>query len=399
MEHTSNKNGGIYVHIPFCVQKCPYCDFYSITDLALKSRYLKALISELQMTPSASLVFDTLYLGGGTPSVYGPEEIGQIVETAFARYNIIPDAEVTLEVNPGTVTFESLNAYRGIGINRLNIGVQSFQDASLKFLGRIHSAKDATAALEWARQSGFNNIGIDLIYGLPNQTMENWRIDLEHAAQFNPEHLSCYMLTCEPGTPMHRNLKNGLYQPQGDEKIQELFNLTAEFLENKGYVHYETSNFARQSESGTMPGISRQMPGISRHNFKYWTFAPYLGFGASAHSFIESQRRWNLSDVKKYMRKIENGDQAVEETEDLTREQMLMETIYLGLRTYNGIDVVKFNQKFGIDFLITYRETIADLENEGQIVTTQNNIRLTRKGMFFLDSITAMFTNKEIDLP
>ena len=158
MNVNHKKPGGIYVHIPFCVQKCPYCDFYSITDLSLKSRYLKALISEMQMVPAGSLVFDTLYLGGGTPSVYGPADIEKIIDAAFARYNIIPDAEITLEVNPGTVTFDSLNAYRGIGINRLNIGVQSFQDAHIKFLCRIHTAKDATAALDWARQSGFDNM-------------------------------------------------------------------------------------------------------------------------------------------------------------------------------------------------------------------------------------------------
>jgi oxygen-independent coproporphyrinogen-3 oxidase len=168
--------------------------------------------------------------------------------------------------------------------------------------------------------------------------------------------------------------------------------LTAEILENMGYLHYETSNFALRSESGSLPHISR-------HNFKYWTFAPYLGFGASAHSFIETQRRWNVSNVNEYLNKIEAGRPPVEEAEDLTREQVLMETIYLGLRTYTGIDVAKFNHKFGMDFLITYRKIIADLENKDQIVTTQNSIRLTHKGMFFLDSITAMFTSLDISIP
>jgi oxygen-independent coproporphyrinogen-3 oxidase len=392
MEHTSNKNGGLYVHIPFCVQKCPYCDFYSITDQSLKPRYLKALIGEMQMVPSAALVFDTLYLGGGTPSVYEPADIEQIIDTAVGQYNIAPDVEVTLEVNPGTVTFDSLNAYREIGINRLNIGVQSFRDANLKFLGRIHSAHDATAALKWARKSGFDNIGIDLIYGLPTQTLAQWSADLEQALVFKPQHLSCYILTCETGTPLHGDLQAGLYKPLSDEKNRDLFDLTAEILENMGYLHYETSNFALRSESGSLPHISR-------HNFKYWTFAPYLGFGASAHSFIEPQRRWNVSNANEYLTKIETGHLPVEETEDLTREQLLLEAIYLGLRTYKGIDVVKFNQKFSLNFLNFYKETITEMEGEGQIRVEENRVMLTRKGMFFLDAITSMFTSQDFELP
>jgi oxygen-independent coproporphyrinogen-3 oxidase len=373
------------------VQKCPYCDFYSITDQSLKPRYLMALIGEMQMVPSASLEFDTLYLGGGTPSVYGPTDIGQIIDTAAAKYNIASDTEVTLEVNPGTVTFDSLKAYRGIGINRLNIGVQSLRDVNLKFLGRIHSARDATAALKWTRQSGFDNIGIDLIYGLPNQTPEQWRADLEQALEFDPQHLSCYMLACEPGTPLHRDLQAGHYKPLSDEKNRDLFDLTADILENMGYLHYETSNFALQSESGGQPHISR-------HNFKYWTFAPYLGFGASAHSFIEPQRRWNVSNVNEYMRKIEAGHMPVEDSEALSCEQLLMETIYLGLRTYRGIDLKKFNQKFGLDFLNVYKEIIAGLENEGQIIVNESSLGLTRRGMFFLDTITSMFTGQDLEL-
>jgi oxygen-independent coproporphyrinogen-3 oxidase len=290
------------------------------------------------------------------------------------------------------VTFDSLTAYRGVGVNRLNLGVQSFQNANLKFLGRIHSVKDATVAIEWAHQSGFDNIGIDLIYGLPKQTCDNWRIDLEHGLKLHPQHLSCYMLTCEPGTPLHRDLRAGRYHPLPDEEVLELFNLTAEYLENNGYVQYETSNFARKSEADASPCISR-------HNIKYWTFAPYIGIGASAHSFIEQQRRWNLSDVKKYIQVIESGHRPVEESEVLNLEQLIIEAIYLGLRTSSGIDVTEFNQKFKMDFLDIYQETIAELENKNMIRTSQNRVRLTRKGMFFLDSITAMFTSWDIESP
>jgi oxygen-independent coproporphyrinogen-3 oxidase len=384
------KPGGIYVHIPFCVKKCRYCDFYSITDFSLKFRYLQALMKEVQMVPSAPLVFDTLYFGGGTPSVFTPEEIGQIVEATFKQFDIAPDAEVTLEVNPGTVTYKQFNGYLKGGINRLNIGAQSFQDANLQFLGRIHTSRDSIQAFDWSRRAGFENVGLDLIYGLPEQTKENWRIDMQRALKLNPDHLSCYMLTCEPGTPLHRDLHAGRYQPLPDGKARELFNLTAEFLENNGYVQYETSNFARKFKADTTRYISR-------HNFKYWTFAPYLGFGASAHSFIEPQRHWNLSDVKRYIQEIEAGQLPVEETEVLTGEQLIMEAIYLGLRTFNGIDVKSFHQNFGLDFLKIFKETITDLEKEGMLRTEQSRIMLSRKGMSYLDSITSMFTSREIE--
>jgi oxygen-independent coproporphyrinogen-3 oxidase len=385
MEHTSDKKGGIYVHIPFCVQKCPYCDFYSITDLSLKSRYLKALIKEIKMIPAETLVFDTLYLGGGTPSVYGPAEIGQIIETAFAQYKIMPDAEVTLEVNPGTVTFDSLNAYRESGVNRLNLGVQSYQDANLKVLGRIHSAKDATSALEWARRSGFDNIGLDLIYGLPEQTHENWRTDLERAVELNPDHLACYMLTSEPGTPLHQDMQSGRYRPLHDRKVRELFDLTIDYLETHGYVQYEISNFVRRTDESLYPLISR-------HNVKYWSFAPYVGFGPAAHSFIQPERCWNYAEVERYIDEIEAGRLPVEEKEVLTTGQLLMETIYLGLRTIQGIDLIEFKQRFAVDFLHTFDRIVTDLEKDGLLRIAQNHCALTRKGLAYLDSVVSMFT-------
>ena len=343
----------------------------------------------MQLVRPQSLVFDTLYIGGGTPSVFSPEEIGRVIDSALKQFNIAADVEVTLEVNPGTVAYEQLIGYLDAGINRLNIGSQSFQDANLQFLGRIHSSRDSIQAFDWSRQVGFDNVGLDLIYGLPEQTRENWRMDLEHALKLNPEHLSCYMLTCEPGTPLHRDLRAGRYHPLPDGKVRELFNLTVEYLEKNGYVQYETSNFARKFKADTTRYISR-------HNFKYWTSAPYLGFGASAHSFIEPQRCWNLSDVDKYIQEIEAGHLPVEETEVLTAEQLIMEAIYLGLRTFNGIDVEEFNQKFGLDFLQIFHQTITELENEGMIQKEQNRVRLSRKGMSFQDSVTAMFTSQDI---
>ena len=284
------KPGGIYIHIPFCKKKCPYCDFYSITDLSLSSRYLRVLTAEIELFHSDFLNFDSIYVGGGTPSVLSSADICRILETVFKRFHILEDPEITIEVNPGTVSLEQFQSYNQAGVNRLNIGVQSFQAENLAFLERIHSVKEAKLAFESAQQAGFNNIGMDLIYGLPEQSKENWLYDLEQAIQMRPDHLSCYMLTCEPGTPLHRNLQSGRYHPLHDRKVRELFFLTIEYLEDHGYVHYEISNFARKK-------AENKPSKISAHNSKYWSLAPYLGIGASAHSFIEPRRYWNYADV------------------------------------------------------------------------------------------------------
>jgi oxygen-independent coproporphyrinogen-3 oxidase len=379
----SNKFGGIYVHIPFCVRKCPYCDFYSITDLALKPKFLKALRQEIDRSHPRALVFDTLYLGGGTPSLLSVEAVGQIIKDIDTRFHLPADVEVTLETNPGTLSLESLRDYRRAGINRLNIGVQSFQDSHLNFLKRIHSAGDAVSAFEWARRAGFENLGLDLIYGLPQQTRKNWLVDLVRAVELAPEHMSCYMLSCEPGTPLHQDLQNKRFQPLEEGKIRELFDLTGDYLESRGYRQYEVSNFARQN------GIDHR----SRHNLKYWFHAPYIGLGPSAHSFIEPQRYWNYPDVQKYVAEVEGGRSPVAGEEILSKEQLMMEVIYLGLRTISGIDLFAFHRKFEVDFLQTFREIIADLENCGYLQVARGRCSLTREGLAFLDNITSRFTS------
>jgi oxygen-independent coproporphyrinogen-3 oxidase len=390
MDFQQKKRAGIYIHIPFCVKKCPYCDFYSITDLSLKPGFLQALIREMELFQSGSLNFDTIYLGGGTPSVLDFDDIFLIIKGALEIFNILPAPEITLEINPGTVTRTLLNAYLRAGINRLNIGAQSFQEANLNFLGRIHSVKDAKLAFEEARQSGFENIGLDLIYGLPQQTKENLRADLENAVQLGPDHLACYLLTCEPGTPLHQDLQSGRYRPLHDLKVRELFDLTIDYLETHGYIQYEISNFARRTDE-TSP------PLMSRHNLKYWSFAPYAGFGPSAHSFIQPERYWNYADVKKYSDEIEAGRLPVEEKEVLTTEQLMMETIYLGLRTIQGIDLIEFNQRFTVDFLHTFDRIVTDLETDGLLRMAQNHCALTRKGLAYHDSVVSMFTGQDVN--
>jgi oxygen-independent coproporphyrinogen-3 oxidase len=383
-----SQNAGLYIHIPFCVRKCPYCDFYSVTDLALKPMFLKALIAEMELVSAEGLCFDTLYVGGGTPSVYGYHDIGRIVSAAFQNFDFQPDSEMTIEVNPGTVSLEQLDGYREAGINRINIGVQSFYQKNLDFLGRIHTANEARNVVTGARQAGFENIGLDLIYGLPDQSKSHWLEDLKQAIEFDPVHLSCYMLTYEKGTPLHSSLKEGRVQPLAEDNVRTLFETTIDYLEDHKYFQYEISNFARIGKD--------KKPRISRHNLKYWTFAPYLGLGPSAHSFVEPQRFWNVSDVRSYIAAIESGRRPVAQKEVLTEEQQMIETIYLGLRMTAGIDPVGFRAKFGIDFLKTFKAVLTDLAEQNYIEVKNSRYALTRPGRAYLDSITSMFITRNV---
>jgi oxygen-independent coproporphyrinogen-3 oxidase len=387
--HTYDKSAGLYVHIPFCLKKCYYCDFYSITDLSQSFRFLAALQKEMQLNSKIPLAFDTLYVGGGTPSMLAPIAIKQIVEWARMYFRITADCEITIEVNPGTVTREILEAYWDFGVNRLSIGVQSFDDANLRFLGRAHCAEDARLCVEWARKAGFDNLGLDLIFGLPGQDQSNWLTDLKAAVNFEPEHLACYMLTCESGTPLDRDVKRGRVRLAAEEMLLNLFNATIDYLTHRDFIHYEVSNFARKA------GADGRLR-TSRHNLKYWSFAPYIGLGPSAHSFFEFQRYWNHRCMTTYIGKIEAGKPATAKTERLTREQMMIEVIYLGLRTSEGIDLGVFNTKFDIDFIDFFGSTIDQLKMRDMIQMSENHCALTRNGLLFIDSIAAMFISRDL---
>jgi len=378
-----NKPGGIYVHIPFCVKKCPYCDFYSITDTSLKQKFISAVISEMNITCNLPFKFDTLYIGGGTPSVLETEFITRIIENVSSLYKLLPDSEITIEVNPGTVKPEKLKEYKNAGVNRISIGVQSFQERNLNFLGRMHTVEDTDLAIQWARDAGFENIGIDLIYGIVGQTRESWLRDLEQAVSYEPEHLSCYMLTYESGTPIERDRQKGLFKPMNEGKVGELFATTIEFLADKGYAQYEISNFAYAKNIR------------SRHNQKYWSFAPYIGLGPSAHSFIEPRRCWNKASVTAYIKDLQEGKLPIDGQEVLSREQMMSESIFLGLRRADGIDVSEFNSRFDENFFKIFGKQIDDFEKKGLIVTNQTSCALTVKGMLFLDSIASMLVSQD----
>ena len=371
--------GGIYVHVPFCLKKCPYCDFYSITDLSLTQAYLTALETEMTLTGSSPLIFDTLYLGGGTPSVLDTGQTARIIDGIRKKFNLQKGCEITLEVNPGTVSFQDFQDFYRIGVNRINIGIQSFQDDHLKFLGRIHSAADAEKALENARSAGFDNVGFDLMYGLPGQSADHWIKDLSRAVFHNPQHLSCYMLSYEKGTLMERDRRRGRIRPLPDQSVAKLFEITVAFLQANGISQYEISNYADSPRSR------------SRHNQKYWHFAPYLGFGPGAHSFIDPERSWNHRDMDTYIALLKQGRRPISGKESLNRDQQMMETIYLGLRTTDGIDLAGFEDRFDTDFTQLFGTVGDELAGRDLIHMADGRCTLTRKGMLLLDSIVDRF--------
>jgi oxygen-independent coproporphyrinogen-3 oxidase len=373
---------GIYLHIPFCIQKCRYCDFYSVTDPQLWSPFIPALIAEITAHSKELGPVDTLYIGGGTPSVLPVSDLSKIIDTIAAIFSLSPGTEITIEVNPGTVTRDQMTAYRRAGVNRLNIGVQSFRDKTLQFLGRCHTAKDAWQAIDGARIAGFDNFGLDLIYGIPGQTRDAWREDMRQALSFSPTHLSCYMLSFEPGTPLEKSRAEGTVRPLPDGRVSDLFLFTNEWLTLAGYEHYEISNFS-------LGRVYR-----SRHNQKYWTHAPYLGFGPAAHSFLPPVRRWNVKNVQDYIEALSSGKPPESETETLSREQLMIEAIYLGLRQSDGIDPGSFETRFGVRFTDIFSRVLAELSEEGMLSLRENRCALTRNGMLYLDGIAARFAER-----
>lgn len=378
--------GGIYVHFPFCVGKCAYCDFYSISDLTLKALFLKALSDEIAAAEAGPLIFDTIYIGGGTPSILEPMEVKGIVDGILSKFRFQEPVEVTLEANPGTVDSEKLMGFRAAGVNRLNIGVQSFQESNLKILGRIHSPRQAHEALGETHRAGFDSVGLDLIYGLPGQALPDWAADLDSALAHAPEHIACYMLTIEPGTPLAEKQRRGNFRPAPEDHVAELFLATSEFLEARGFRHYEISNFAR-CESG-VGGAAR----VSRHNSKYWAYAPYRGFGPGAHSFLPPKRFWNHRDVTHYIEDVRSGVKPVEGQETLTRLQQMMEFIMLKMRTATGIDLQEFRRRFKADFLETCGPSAAEFESRGLMTITDGRCAPTRRGMLYHSSLVSGLT-------
>ena len=370
-----NEQAGLYIHIPFCKSKCGYCSFYSIKSLNLLPDFIDALKKEMKFYSKLFKSFDTVYLGGGTPSLLTPQQIETILKTVGKFYKIDPHAEITIEVNPGDVSLEYFQSLRLLGINRLNIGIQSFDDQLLKFLGRRHSASDALESMEAARDAGFSNIGLDLIYGVHHQNIKSWENTLQKAITLKPEHISCYQLSLAPKTPLYQIYQEKSIKLPSNEQQTKYFFTTSEILENDGYLHYEVSNFAREECLK------------SKHNMKYWQHVPYLGLGPAAHSFLDNKRWWNKAAVKTYLQEISAGNMPVENTETLSAEQLQLEALFLGLRTKAGIDLKLYKIRYGVD-LLEDKKSMIDLLIKNKLVELKDSfLRPTRAGMAVADSL------------
>ena len=364
---------GIYIHIPFCVRKCEYCDFLSApAGESVQKAYVDRLNQELfhvlsQMTRDKTCI-STIYFGGGTPSILPGRQIVRLMNTLMQSGRVLPDAEVTLEMNPGTVTREKLECYRQAGINRLSIGVQSFQDEELKLLGRIHTREDSEAAYDMARWAGFCNISLDLMSGLPGQTEEKWIRNLMEAVRLQPEHISAYSLIIEEGTPFYKKYGNH-WSEENEELDRQMYEDTGKILKNAGYLRYEISNYAR-------PGYE------SRHNSSYWTGVPYYGCGLGASSLIRRFGGWyrtrNQSDLKKYL-KEENV--VLEEEERLTMQARMEEFMFLGMRLTEGISISEFNRRFQCDFQDIYGAAVWELKKDGMVFQEGDRVALTDRGL------------------
>jgi oxygen-independent coproporphyrinogen III oxidase len=370
---TNMPNPGLYIHIPFCRSKCNYCDFYSIASTSLLSRYLEALKREVAIYRKRFESFDSLYLGGGTPTLLDLGDIEGILNCLYGYFHFSGDTEKSIEANPCDMTPEKVAGLKGLGFNRINLGVQSFDDRDLVFLGRRHSVRDVEYALAALRSAGFDNIGMDLIYGLKDQSIRGWMETLEKAVSYMPEHLSCYQLSIEAGTVFGGMKEKGFIVPLEEENERSFFTATSEFLEDNGYIHYEISNFARKRAY------------YSRHNSKYWHHVPYLGLGPSAHSFDGSIRWWNYSSIRRYCEALKQGNAPVEGSEGLTDEQKRIEIVSLGLRTRQGVDINEIEDAPGL------REKISVLVDSGYIQVHNNRVIPTREGFLVADQLPLCF--------
>jgi len=372
----SEQVSGLYIHIPFCLSKCLYCDFYSSTSLSALPQFLDALSKEMAMYGNRFNPFDTVYFGGGTPSLLRPEQLESVLVRVREHFDLMPNTEITVETNPADLNRSYLESMREIGINRINIGVQSFDQEVLGFLGRRHSAKQAISAIKASRKAGFHNVGLDLIYAVPDQNIESWLDTLKQAVVFSPEHLSCYQLTLEAKTPLGKRFQAGEFSISGEELQYEFFMKTSQCLEDAGYIHYEVSNFAKG------------MKLASRHNQKYWDHSPYLGLGPAAHSFHHNRRWRNHRSVDQYITSINAGNLPVAETEILTTEQLRLEALYLGLRTKKGISFEDLKNRYQYDLLADKKKMLNKLEEEGFISIRDGHLCPTPTGLAVADSLS-----------
>jgi oxygen-independent coproporphyrinogen-3 oxidase len=370
------KDSALYIHIPFCDHKCIYCDFYSIITSDNILNFKSALKKEIEYFSniySDNRNYSSIFFGGGTPSLMQPEYLQEIIIHLKNNFNVDDKAEITMETNPGTVNKNKLKSFKEAGINRISIGIQSFDEGELKFLTRIHDKQTAIQTVYDAAEVGFENISIDLIFNLPNQTKEKWIENLKTAAALPITHISTYSLILERGTILNKLVLDGKVTMQDDDYDADLYEATIDFLLSKGFYQYEVSNF-------TKPGFE------CLHNNTYWKYRDYLGLGPSAHSFMNKKRWWNFSSLKKYIAEIELHGHAIMNSERITKNQMHDEYIMLSLRS-SGLDLIDYNKRFNNDWINKNNDYFNLLKKENLITIGNNWIKLTSKGYAVCDEI------------
>lgn len=362
---------GLYIHFPFCVQKCRYCDFSSYDNIHyLMPKYLEALKNEIKRWEALAdkVTVQTIFMGGGTPTLYKYGQLIDVLETCRKYWNIDENAEITLEANPGTLDLEGLENLRKAGFNRISIGMQAWQQHHLSYLGRIHSSKDIVESVKWCREAGFDNINLDIMFGLPNQTIEEWRESLEKVVSLDVEHISTYSLKIEEGTPFYAMLNDGWLNLPSEDAERQMYYLAVEYLKSQGYIHYEISNFAKKDKQ-------------CRHNLIYWHNKEYIGIGSSAHSYWKGKRFANIANPKDYIEKIQRIETPVQFIETVNREDEMFESIMLGLRLTEGIIKNEFYRRFGKRIEVLYEDVISKLKHEGLLTEDEQAIKLTERGL------------------
>ena len=365
---------GIYIHIPFCKQKCFYCDFCSFANKnEMQEKYVEAVINEIKnITHKEKYTVTTIYFGGGTPSILYPEYIKNILQEIESSFEILDDAEITIEINPGTVNEEKLKKYKEYGINRLSIGLQSANDKILKKIGRIHDYKQFEETFFYARKCGFKNINVDLMVGLPTQTIEDVKQTLEKIIQKNPEHISVYSLIIEEGTIIEKLINENKLQLPDEETERIMYWTVVNELKENGYNQYEISNFSKKTYE-------------SKHNTNCWKQKQYIGLGTSAHSYLNKKRYSNTNNIEEYIKNIQENNISKNITihEEQTEESTMNEYMLLGLRMVQGININEFKQKFKTDPTIKYKKILEKLQKENLIQITKTSIKLTKQGINF----------------
>jgi len=369
---------GIYIHYPYCIHKCSYCDFYSLEGKKSESDYLIAILKEIELRASnTEISADTIFFGGGTPSLMNPKLLEKILNQLQKYFKIDSKYEFTLECNPGTVDLQYFYDYKSLGVNRISFGVQSFNESELTFLERIHSSSDVAVAFDIARKVGFDNISLDLIFAIPGQTIETWANTIKQAISLEPNHISTYSLIYEEGTPLFTQLKNKKFTTQSEESDVSFYELAVNEYKNAGYEQYEVSNFAKDGKE-------------CKHNLKYWSSEEYYAFGPSAHGYVDGYRYANYRNIGKYLKNLKSEILPEESREKVALTEKIYERLYLELRA-KGLDFKKFENDFNFNLFELSTYLIQKLINDNYGSIENDKLKLTSIGYFIGDEITLKF--------